>query len=44
MKTSHSFDEQFEFKGKAKTWSLVMIAVGVIGIAYGFLSSNGERE
>jgi len=43
MKTSHSFDEQFEFKGKAKTWSLVMIAVGVIGIAYGFLSSNGER-
>jgi hypothetical protein len=43
MKTSHSFDEQFEFKGKAKTWSLVMIAIGVIGIAYGFLSSNGER-
>jgi len=43
MKTSYSFDEQFEFKGKAKTWSLVMIAVGVIGIAYGFLSGSGER-
>jgi hypothetical protein len=43
MKTSHSFDGQFEFKGKAKTWSLVMIAVGVIGIAYGFLSGSGER-
>jgi hypothetical protein len=43
MKTSYSFDEQFEFKGKAKTWSLVMIAVGIIGIAYGFLSGSGER-
>ncbi|WP_428328442.1 quinol:cytochrome C oxidoreductase [Mucilaginibacter sp.] len=43
MNNSHSFDEQFEFKGKAKTWSLVLIAVGVIGILYGFLSSNGER-
>ena len=42
MMTSHSFDEQFEFKGRAKTWSLIMIAVGVIGIIYGFLS-NGER-
>ena len=44
MKTSHSFDGQYEFQGKAKTWSLVMIAIGVIGIAYGFLSvNNGER-
>lgn len=43
MKTSYSFDEQFEFKGKAKTWSLIMIAVGLIGIAYGFLSGSGER-
>src|ERR1700753_1788298 len=44
MKTSHSFDGQYEFQGKAKTWSLVMIAIGVIGIAYGFLcANNGER-
>jgi hypothetical protein len=43
MKTSHSFDERFEFRGKAKTWSLIMIAIGVIGIAYGFLSGSGER-
>jgi hypothetical protein len=43
MKTSHSFDEQFQFQGKAKTWSLVMIAIGVIGIAIGFLSGGGER-
>jgi hypothetical protein len=43
MKTSHSFDERFEFQGRAKTWSLVMIAIGVIGIAYGFLSGSGER-
>src|SRR5665213_2799894 len=43
MKTSYSFDEQYKFTGKAKTWSLVMIAVGVIGILYGFLSGSGER-
>src|SRR5665213_1796644 len=43
MKTSYSFDEQYEFKGKAKTWSLVMIAVGVIGILYGFLLCGAER-
>jgi len=43
MKTSHSFDERFEFQGKAKTWSLIMIAIGVIGIAYGFLSGSAER-
>jgi hypothetical protein len=43
MKTSHSFDERFQFQGKAKTWSLILIAVGLIGIAYGFLSGSGER-
>ena len=43
MKTSHSFDERFEFQGKAKTYSLIMIAIGVIGIAFGFILSEGER-
>src|SRR6185437_2425882 len=43
MKTLNSFDERFEFKGKVKTWSLILIAVGIIGIAYGFLSGSGER-
>lgn len=43
MKTSHSFDGQFEFQGKAKTWSLVMIAIGVIGILGGFFTGNAER-
>jgi len=43
MKTSYSFDRQYEFTGKVKTWSLVMIVVGVIGILYGFLSGGGER-
>jgi hypothetical protein len=38
-----NFDNQFVFKGKAKTWSLVMIAVGIIGILYGFLSGSVER-
>lgn len=43
MKTSYSFDRQFEFAGKAKTWSLAAIAVGAIGILLGFVTSNGER-
>jgi len=43
MNNSHSFDEQFEFKGKARTWSLIMIAIGVIGLLLGFLTGNGER-
>ena len=43
MKTSHSFDERFQFQGRAKTWSLVMIAIGVIGIAAGFLLGAPER-
>src|ERR1700761_1747999 len=42
MMTSHSFDEQFEFKGRAKTWSLIMIAIGVVGIIGGFIF-NVER-
>jgi hypothetical protein len=43
MNTSHSFDGQFEFKGKAKTWSFIFIAIGIIGVLYGFLVSGGER-
>lgn len=43
MKTSHSFDGQFEFQGKAKTWSLIFIAIGVIGILIGFFTGNAER-
>jgi len=43
MKTSHSFDEQFKFEGKAKTLSLVFIVIGLIGIAAGFLTGDGER-
>jgi hypothetical protein len=43
MKTSYSFDQRFEFQGRAKTWSLVMIAIGVIGVAAGFILGSGER-
>jgi hypothetical protein len=42
MKTHNSFDEQYVFAGKAKTWSLIAIVVGVITIALGFLT-NTER-
>jgi hypothetical protein len=42
MNTSHSFDEQYEFKGRAKSWSLIMIVIGVIGLLATFFT-NGER-
>lgn len=43
MKTHNSFDEQFEFTGNVKTWSLIAIVIGVVAIAFGFLTDNIER-
>jgi hypothetical protein len=43
MVTTHNFDKQFIFQGKAKIWSFVMIAIGIIGISYGFISGNTQR-
>ena len=40
---THNFHEQFEFSGKAKTWSLIGILLGIVGIAYGFLTGHAER-
>lgn len=43
MKTHNSFDEQFEFTGNVKTWSLIAIVIGVVAIAFGILTGNVER-
>ncbi len=43
MTTPPNFSKQYEFKGRVKTWSLIMIAVGIAGMTYGFFSGNGER-
>jgi len=43
METPNSFNEQFEFSGKAKTRSLVAIAIGVLVIALGFFTGYAER-
>ncbi|MCJ8211601.1 quinol:cytochrome C oxidoreductase [Mucilaginibacter sp. RS28] len=40
MKTEYSFNERFEFAGKAKTWSLIAIAIGIIGLIIGFLDKS----
>jgi hypothetical protein len=40
---NHSIEERFEFGGRAKTISLVCIALGVIGILFGFLYNHGEH-
>lgn len=43
MSTSnHSIEEKFEFTGKAKTFSLVAIVIGVVGILFGLLWNHGE--
>lgn len=43
MLTNHNFNDQFIFKRSTRIWSLVMIATGIIGTIYGFLSDSGER-
>ncbi len=42
MKTSN-YDERFEFSGKAKTYSLIAIAIGLAAIAFGVLAGHTER-
>jgi hypothetical protein len=43
MKTHNSFDERFVFEGRAKTWSLIAIVIGIVTIIAGFLTGYGER-
>lgn len=43
METHNNFDQQFEFTGKAKTLSIVGIAIGVICVAAGFATGYAER-
>lgn len=42
---THNFNlhEQFEFTGKAKTWSIIGILIGIAAVAYGFMSGHHER-
>ena len=43
MKTHNSFDEQYQFTGKVKTWSLIAIVIGVVTIVAGFLTHHEQR-
>ncbi|MEO8794998.1 MAG: quinol:cytochrome C oxidoreductase [Daejeonella sp.] len=40
---SHNFTDQFEFSGKLKAGSLIAILIGVLAIAFGFLTDHAER-
>ncbi len=40
---SYNFSEQFEFSGKAKTYSLIAIVIGILAIAFGVLTNHTER-
>ncbi|RCH54817.1 quinol:cytochrome C oxidoreductase [Mucilaginibacter hurinus] len=37
MGTHTDINQQYEFSGKIKTWSLIAIVIGVVGVLYGFL-------
>ncbi len=41
---THNFTQQYEFSGKAKTWSLIAIVIGIVAIAYGFLLDPAENH
>ncbi len=41
--TTHNFSQHYQFTGKAKTWSLTALILGVAAIAYGFYSGHAER-
>jgi hypothetical protein len=43
MKTHTSFDEQYQFTGKVKTWSLIAIVIGVITVLAGFLIDQKQE-
>ncbi|MES2808694.1 MAG: quinol:cytochrome C oxidoreductase [Bacteroidota bacterium] len=43
METHNSFNQQFEFSGKGKTWSLIGIVIGILAIAFGFLYDHGHH-
>ncbi|QEM13987.1 quinol:cytochrome C oxidoreductase [Mucilaginibacter rubeus] len=43
MKTHNNFDGQYEFVGKAKTWSLICIVIGLVAILGGFALGYTER-
>jgi len=40
---NHNFTQQYEFSGKAKTWSLIAILIGVAAVAIGFLTGQQVR-
>jgi hypothetical protein len=43
MKTHNNLDDQFVFEGRAKSWSLIAIVIGVISIIAGLIF-NTDRE
>jgi len=43
MKTHNNFDGQYEFVGKAKTYSLIAIVIGLVAILGGFALGYTER-
>ena len=43
MKTHNSFEGQYDFIGKAKTYSLIAIVIGVLAVIGGFAFGQAER-
>ncbi|RYZ97390.1 MAG: quinol:cytochrome C oxidoreductase [Sphingobacteriaceae bacterium] len=40
MGTHTDINQQYEFSGKVKTWSLIAIVIGLVGIVYGFIGGE----
>src|SRR4051812_37608707 len=40
---NHNFTQRYEFSGKAKTWSLIAILIGVVAVAIGFMTGQPVR-
>ncbi len=40
---TYNFSEQFEFSGKAKTFSIIAILIGVLAVTFGFFTDHAER-
>ncbi|MEO6150417.1 MAG: quinol:cytochrome C oxidoreductase [Mucilaginibacter sp.] len=40
MGTHNDINQQYVFSGKVKTWSIIAIVIGLVGVVYGFIGSE----
>ena len=40
---NYDLNQKYEMSAGAKRWAMILLAVGILSIGYGFLSGNAER-